>query len=253
VGVDLAAQPKNTAIAVIDWSPGRAKVTRLQVGADDDVIIAAIEDAEKVGIDCPLGWPMPFIDFITAHRDGHVDALDDEPDTKRRRRLAFRMTDLITEELVKHRPLSVSADKIGWTAMRAANLLAKLAAQGWAVDRSGAGVVVEVYPAASLRVWELTRHRNDANWRSDIVDRLAAAPPWLDLGSFEMRCRTSSHAFDAVIAAFTARAAALGLTHPPTDEQMKFARVEGWIAVPRSDALPRLHEPAGSDGVASRG
>lgn len=253
MGVDLAAQPKNTAVAVIDWSPGRAEVKRLEVGADDDAIIDAIEDAEKVGIDCPLGWPMPFIDFITAHRDGHVDALDDEPDNERRHRLAYRTTDIATAERLGRLPLSVSSDRIGRTAMRAANLLAKLAAQGKAVDRSGAGVVVEVYPAASLRVWELTRHRNDANWRSDIADRLTTAPPWLDLGSFETRCRTSSHAFDAVIAAFTARAAALGLTHPPSDEQMKVARVEGWIAVPRSDALPRLHEPAGSDGVASRG
>jgi predicted nuclease with RNAse H fold len=232
VGVDLAAQPKNTAIAVIDWSPGRAKVTRLEVGADDDAVIDAVGDVEKAGIDCPLGWPIPFIDFVTAHRDGHEEALDDEPDNERRHRLSYRTTDIATAELLGRSPLSVSSDRIGRTVMRAANLLAKLAAQGEAVDRSGVGVVVEVYPAASLRVWGLTRHRNDANWRSDIVDRLTTAPPWLDLGSFEMRCRTSSHAFDAVIAAFTARAAALGLTHAPTDEQMEFARVEGWIAVP---------------------
>ncbi|WP_281398007.1 hypothetical protein [Actinomadura alba] len=29
-------------------------------------------NADKAGIDCPLGWPDAFVDFVTAHRAGHV-------------------------------------------------------------------------------------------------------------------------------------------------------------------------------------
>ena len=43
-------------------------------------------------------------------------------------------------------PLSVAADRIGLTAMRAAGTLSRLAAEGRPVDRAGNGIVVEVYP-----------------------------------------------------------------------------------------------------------
>jgi hypothetical protein len=61
---------------------------------------------------------------------------------------------------------------------------------------------------------------------------LLAAAPWLDLGSFEPLCRTSHDAFDAVIAALVARAAALGQILQPDAEQREAARTEGWIALP---------------------
>jgi Protein of unknown function (DUF429) len=52
-------------------------------------------------------------------------------------------------------PLSVAADRIGHTAMRCAGLLIQLASQERPVDRRGTGVVVKVYPAASLKQWRL--------------------------------------------------------------------------------------------------
>jgi hypothetical protein len=51
----------------------------------------------------------------------------------------------------------------------------------------------------------------------------------------------SDDALDAVVASLTARAAALGLAHPPeTDEQREVAPVEGWIHLPRTDSRPLL-------------
>jgi hypothetical protein len=44
----------------------------------------------------------------------------------------------------------------------------------------------------------------------------------------------SCDAFDAVLAAFSSRAAALGQYLAPTAAQLDLARVEGWIAVPNS-------------------
>ena len=49
--------PKRTALASIEWTDGRAVIKDIICPADDDVIVKAIEQAGKTGIDCPLGWP----------------------------------------------------------------------------------------------------------------------------------------------------------------------------------------------------
>jgi predicted nuclease with RNAse H fold len=179
VGVDLAAQPEGTAIACLDWSPGRASVRSLVVGAHDDQIVEAIRQADKAGIDCPLGWPVLFVEFVTAHQHGNVRIPPDLLGRDWRRRLAYRLTDLAVHETTGQRPLSVAADRIGHTAMRAAGLLARLAADGHPVDRTGTGVVVEVYPAASLRRWGLPYRgfKGPKNFTplGDLVDRLRRA------------------------------------------------------------------------------
>jgi len=123
--------------------------------------------------------------------------------------------------------------------MRCAGLLAQLAAEGGSVDRSGAGVVVEVYPAAALKHWGLPfrgyKAAANAAVRGEVVDRLAAATPWLRFDAYEPACRQSDHALDAVVAALNARAAAVGQATSPTVEQTAAARTEGWIALPDGD------------------
>ena len=52
------------------------------------------------------------------------------------------------------RPLSVSTDRIAYTAMRCARILAVVGeADGKPVDLAGGGRVAEVYPDAALREW----------------------------------------------------------------------------------------------------
>ncbi len=46
---------------------------------------------------------------------------------------------------------------------------------------------------------------------------------WLNLGAYENLCRTSHDAFDAELAALTARTADLGLTLAPSAEQQETA------------------------------
>jgi predicted nuclease with RNAse H fold len=115
-------------------------------------------------------------------------------------------------------------------------LLDKLNARGQPVDRSGAGPVAEVYPAASLRAWGLYRQGYKQPAKPEVLGRLAddllAAAPWLDCGSHGQTIRRSHDAFDAVIAAMTARAAARGQTFPPEADDLAAASSEGWIAVP---------------------
>jgi hypothetical protein len=66
------------------------------------------------------------------------------------------------------------------------------------------------------------------------ADDLLAAAPWLDCGPHEETIRRSHDAFDAVIAALTARAASMGLTCLPGDDDLAAAATEGWIAIPHS-------------------
>ena len=236
VGVDLAAEAVNTAVARVGWDGGGAELRGLVVGADDALLAGQIAAADKAGIDCPLGWPDDFVDFVTRHRAGAVPAPAGEAGKDWRRRLANRRTDLATREVVGLVPLSVAADRIGMAAMRCAGLLGRLAVDGHPVDRSGAGVVVEVYPAAALKHWQLPYrgYKGPANAavRDDLVDRLLDAAPWLRLGPYEPDCRRSDHALDAVVAALSARAAALGRATRPDPTQAAAAGTEGWIALP---------------------
>jgi len=234
LGIDLAAADVRTATAVLRWSDQGAAVVALQVGVSDDQLVEAIQAADKAGLDCPLGWPAKFVTFLVAQQAGQLAA--DADGASWRRELAYRLTDQVVRAEAGLNPLSVSADRIAYAAFRCASLLARLAERGEPVDRDGSGVAVEVYPAAALRRWGLT-HRGYKTpgqrvGHGFLLNELTKAAPWLDLGPFEQRCRTSHDAFDAVIAALAARAAALGHVLLPDAAQRETARTEGWIALP---------------------
>jgi predicted nuclease with RNAse H fold len=236
VGVDLAAEPAGTAVAYVEWAAAGATLRELVLPAGDEDVLDAVARAGKAGVDCPLGWPDAFVSFVDAHRRGAVSVPEGVAGRDWRRGLANRLTDLAARELTGLVPMSVAADRIGHPAMRCAGLLARLVERGTPVDRAGGGVVVEVYPAASLKRWGLPyrgyKRGRDVAALGAVVDALLRAAPWLDLDVHEGRCRLSDHAFDAVVAALTARAAALGLTAGPDERQAAAARTEGWIAVP---------------------
>jgi len=237
-GIDLAAVPERTALASIEWTGIGAVVRDVVFPAGDDVILGVIEWAGKTGIDCPFGWPDAFVDFVATHRFGHVDVPQCGMGAGWRRELTMRRTDTFVRDKVHVVPLSVSADKIAHVALRCAVLLARLDATGHPVDRSGSGPVVEVYPAASLRSWDLYQqgYKQPAKPAvlGHLVDALLTAASWLDCGSHGETLRRSHDVFDAVIAAMTARAAIRGQTFPPGEDNLAAARAEGWIVVPDS-------------------
>lgn len=220
---------------MIDWTPGEVVVSSLSLNCDDEHAVHQVLASDKAGLDCPLGWPEPFVDFVVAHRDGSVEG---PVDAEVRRELRYRETDRAVQELGAA-PLSVSSDRICVTAMRTAGLLARLERElGDPVDRAGSGRVVEVYPAAALRSWKLVDGPYKGAGRrtslAALVDRLAAKLPTLRLGEWEQLVRRSDDAFDAVICALVARAATCkgGVTVPKSVEQQRRAVNEGWIAVP---------------------
>jgi Protein of unknown function (DUF429) len=230
VGVDLAAQAKHTAVAVVEWDAGAARLVDVEIPADDDAVLRRSVGADKVGIDCPLGWPEPFVEFLREQRAGALEVVPEW------RSLAYRRTDEHVRAVTGLTPLSVSTDRIGLTAMRAARLEGRLAGCGHDVRRDGGGLIVEVYPAAGLKLWLLphNRYKGRANHVAlgALVNALLGAAPWLELGDHERTCRLSDHAFDALVAALLGRAAARGWTVAPADGDRDAAAAEGWIALP---------------------
>lgn len=244
VGVDLSAEARGTAVAIIDWDGANPKLTAIMVGADDATVLASLRSADRAAIDCPLGWPEPFVDFLIAHRAGRAAAPVGQSGLDWRRTLSRRATDLhVTERVPGVVPLAVGADRIAAVAMRAAGLLAALADSGKPVDRSGAGLLVEVYPTAALRLWGLTsRSYKGASNRPALgllMDDLQAALPALAWQGHDGACRESDDAFDAVVCALLARAAYLGLTEGPPPHLSQRASSEGWIHLPNSSSSLR--------------
>lgn len=249
VGIDLAAEAARSAMAVIRWDKTDAVIEQLVLGATDRVLVEAARPADKVGIDCPLGWPVAFVDFVQRHTRGAIKPGEGR-DITARRPLAYRRTDLAVVHAGGPIPLSVSSDRIGRAAMRAAGLLSALAMPGEPVDRSGRARVVEVYPAAALQRWGYQSRRYkgglNAGTRRKLVDRFCdATSPWLVIsGEHRAACVQSDDVFDAVVSALNARAATLpDAVSVPEPDEMSEAIIEGWIAVPLgelADLDPRV-------------
>lgn len=235
-GVDLSADPKKTGVATLQWSDHDAHVTSLSVGGHTDSdLVELIQQVDKTGIDCPLGWPIAFIDYLIAHRAGGRELV--VPET--RHPLTNRATDLHLRRQLRLQPLSVSADRIGAAAMRCAAILSGLTRSDVEVDRTGlTGPVVEVYPAAALKIWGVAhqgykgRERDNAARRAQLVVAVGHVLPWLDLGEYAELCVETDDAFDAVLCAAIAGLAARHLVEQIPQEHLAAAAVEGWIALP---------------------
>jgi hypothetical protein len=253
VGIDLASRPQSTALCVVTWGPGQARVGALVTDVDDDLLVAAVEGRaaggprpSKVAVDAPLGWPVDFVRGVADPAAWPVPIGGD------RRRLERRATDHWVHEREKKQPLSVTTDRIGYAAMRVAGLLAHLAAGGEAVDRSGAsGRVCETYPDPALRrlgLWPEDaaprasyKHGAGAPLRGQVVERLQRLAPWLELRpEHASACVASDDCLDALVCALVARAAERGLTDRPPQLLEAEARAEGWIHLPQAGALDRL-------------
>ena len=60
LGVDLASQPKRTATCLVRWDRCSGRVEALSMGATDSDLHELFGGADKIGIDAPFGWPVPF-------------------------------------------------------------------------------------------------------------------------------------------------------------------------------------------------
>src|SRR5919108_1269689 len=110
VGIDLAAEPVGTAACEIIWLDGTA-YGRLHGGdLDDDALLALIRSADKAGIDCPFGWPQPFVEAVAAHAHAAPWPGRGRLGAPHRRSLRYRLTDEVVHRRAGVLPLSVSSD-----------------------------------------------------------------------------------------------------------------------------------------------
>ena len=244
-GVDLSSQASHTACCTIEWADHRATLTELSLGVVDRRITELVGQVDKLGIDVPLGWPIAFAEAVMEHSlTGGWPVGYSHTDTSA---LRLRRTDRwLWRSLGSPPPLSVSTDRIALPAMRAASLLAALPDR---VALDGSGIVVEAYPAAALRRWGHPsrgyKGKTNAEARRALVTGfLAATESWLRVSGEQVdRCLSSDDAFDALIAALVARAAALAKVEPVPEEDGLAARREGWIVVPLAGSLGALADP----------
>lgn len=248
LGIDLAAGAKKTYACALEERDGALRA-ELFAGCDDKQLLALGEQRQKVAIDAPLGWPRAFVDALNAHRRFDAwPAPDDGPAETFRAALSFRATDRVV--MHTRRPLSVSTDKLGVTAMRCAHMLHQWSAAGWSVDRAGGGRVVEVYPAGALVRWGLAGSPYKGSDKAPLQRLVAAildALPALELSVADRQlCAKVDDAFDALVAALVARAALLGLTDAPPRALREQAAEEGWIHLPLRASLPLLARSRGA-------
>ncbi len=236
LGIDLAAQPANTASCAIDWEFDRAVVSPPELDLTDGHLLGQIAKADKVGIDAPFGWPDEFVEAVAAH--ARLEAFP----TTDRSILRYRAADRFVMDRVR-RPLSVSSDRIAVPAMRCARLIAQVGDELEGVDRTGSGRLVEVYPAASLEAWGMDPkgYKRDHVARERLAEAITNVCPWLVLSEeARTRCVETDHGLDAFVSSLTARATALGLTHGPPQGMQHRSRREGWIHLPAEASLTRL-------------
>ena len=247
LGIDLSADDRKTAACAVRWQDGGATITVLRRNLSNAALRDLITEADWTGIDAPFSWPVAFRRALAEHAS-HGGWAEDY----RSREYQYRATDLYVDGIAR-RPLSVSTDRIGVTAMRCARLLSDVGlARGKRLDLSGVDRIVEIYPAAALSAWGA----KDAGFDPDgykgtkgkpkrvtlVESFVAATTGWLDFTpDAQAECLRSDDALDAFIAALATRAAQLGMAwKPQTDEQRRLAGIEGWIHVPATGTLSSL-------------
>jgi hypothetical protein len=185
-----------------------------------------------LAIDAPLGWPAPLAQALHAHAAG--DSL--APDAHS---LFRRSTDVFVKQHVGQQPLDVGADRIARTAYEALSLLRDLRMAlsqplplAWAPDHSESSVI-EVYPAATLRVHGFTpqgyKGKNGEAVRRAYLERLT------EIVSIDAERRVlidNANAFDALVCLIAAQDFLRGVCYAPVDPSI--AHREGWIWVSKS-------------------
>jgi predicted nuclease with RNAse H fold len=243
LGIDLAAQPADTGVALLEVTGGRPALQPVRDQASDDVLVRLAATVDVVGIDAPLGWPARFVEAVSAHERlepwlGNVD----------RSELCFRRTDEHARALTGRWPLSVSTDKLGIVAMRCALLQERFAAEVWNGQRQardGSGRLVETYPAGALHLWGMPRagykgaDEKARALRAVIVDGLHQLA---DLGDAAEASLASDDVLDAVVCALVAWMATSGRTIAPHgDDVERLAATEGWIHLPHPSPQAAAH------------
>jgi len=267
VGLDWAVDPCDRAAVVLEQdADGAFKVATVDSPVRD-------EDAQRqctstqnhvVAVDIPFAWPRSFTEFVSDWAP--LDARVKQPPESTEFR--YRTTDRFVHEQTTKWPLSVSSNLFALGARQWANVVheASLGCQ-MVVTKTclpeTKPYIIEVYPAATLKVFEnhenlsisglSTRivevggqvtekkysYKTDESTRQRLVDSL--------IDVFQLRADDAErkalvgrgkqdHGADALLAALTGLMFLGVMDHwtvrEPVGEQLDHARIEGWIFFP---------------------
>ncbi len=190
-----------------------------------------------IALDAPLGWPVALRRTLSLHQAGtHIQV---EPDLMFR-----RQTDRVVKQEIGKQSLDVGADRIARTALAALALLEALRRQigkpiplAWKPALETDVCAIEVYPAATLKAWQMTA--------SGYKDKDGQAQRRSLLGQLEHQLRLpversilvqSDDALDAAICVLAGADFLGGTVVQPTD--FVVAEQEGWIWVHRPSPVP---------------
>ena len=248
MGVDLAAADNNTALAVLERVDSRWRLCSLSSPVTDEQILAVISAlpvGSRIGFDCPLGWPASFVDFIADHSTLAQRPVPAKADLLKRC-TDRRVAELVAEQTnppIRLTPLSVSSDRIAVPAWRMAHLERQLLA-GAAPDRSGTGLIAEVYPAAALAMWQLPHRGYKGRDGRAVREKILAgitqrAGDLLGFGDYGEQLLASDHCLDALLSVLVTVAIAVDQlaadSIPRGSNEQELAMTEGWIQLPAPD------------------
>lgn len=248
IGIDCAADPANTGLALGRYADGGVTVLDATIGARQPPLIETLRPwlqrggPTLVAVDAPLGWPRPMGAALAAHRAGaplayERGARSDATSQDDASRFFRRETDRYIRGRVGRQPLDVGADRIARAAFAALDLLAQIArAAGqplelaWRPEAIAGLRAIEVYPAATLQAHAMTskgyKEPGQRPARAQILAGLAerlrfarALPALLD----------APDVLDAVVCLLAAQDFLRGEAMPPPPELAEAAAHEGWI------------------------
>jgi len=240
IGIDCAVSPRRTGLALGVFEKGRARVEQVVLGETRDSVIRTVANwiarapartpHPLIALDAPLGWPTALARVLPAHQAGApVDA--------EANKMFRRLTDRVTKRETGKLPLDVGADRIARTARAALELLQDLRQRtgleiplAWKPGPPAKVSVIEVYPAATLKVYGITnvryKRKREVEVRREMLEPLREL---MDLPDDERLILQSSDALDAVVCVLAGADFLRGDVIETT--ALNVARKEGWIWV----------------------
>ena len=238
IGVDCAAQDKNTGLALGKYESGEGIILDVKRGGTKTPVHGIIQNwisifPEQIALlafDSPLGWPEDLAKKLNKHNAGEF--LGGNPD-----QLFSRKTDRIVEQCItRKRLLEVGANLIARTAWKALYLLNDLRKSSgssiplaWVQGKVNETSIIEVYPAGTVAA-------RTGKKKSEIENEIRKG----SLLSLEENVRFESsldttkfcdHEVDAVICFIAAMHFLNKKCIEPDRNEIEVIRKEGWIWV----------------------
>jgi len=239
IGVDCAAQDKNTGLALGHFDRHGCNVSKVVHGNSVNSVAGTISEwitenqPTLISMDAPLGWPAPLGECLHSHNAGEYVVLESDI-------LFSRITDKIVRRKTRKKPLEVGADKIARATRSALALLNNLRAlTGNPIPllttkpiMDGRICAIEVYPAATLTVKGFLqpkyKDKKELQKRRSILNSLETQ---LNITADRNLIENNHDVLDAVICILGGVDFLLRNVIIPSKDDFEYVKKEGWIWV----------------------